>query len=437
MIAKFGNIRIASFKLPSLSESLLLLYLISVILISMTPGGNLVSKLVGLILLYFFVLSVIKSKKKVLISREIYFAIGWLVIGLISGFVATDINLVYVKVFTIIQLLIFFIVGYSIINQGAISIKNIFYVFIISVVIAFLYGLLTQGNAAVVVTRNRIVGTAGDPNQIAVFGAFAILFSIYLIIIEKKYFFKLLNIAFIAILLLGIIKTQSRQGMLIILVSAIVLLILNYFSEYNKSDNKSRIIIRSSLIFLSSIVIIGIVVYYFRQSDYYYRVQALITFVKISLGSTSDNITKMIDYSAYERKKLISFGIKMWLDHPLIGIGLDNFRVVIKDYWPISNRLYSHNNYIELLSTIGTFGTIVYYSIYYSIFKKLAQVSKKSEYSKNNHNIKLIHIFITAMVCLMVLELVTVTYYSKFTWILLMIILGYIDKLSYTKQVEE
>ncbi len=225
--------------------------------------------------------------------------------------------------------------------------------------------------------------------------------------------------------------------MLIILVSAIVLLILNYFSEYKKSDNKSRIIIRSSLILLFSIVIIGIVVYYFRQSDYYYRVQALITFVKISLGSTSDNITKMIDYSAYERKKLISFGIRMWLDHPLIGIGLDNFRVVIKDYWPISNRLYSHNNYIELLSTIGTVGTIVYYSIYYSIFKKITQVSKKSEYFANNHNIKLIHIFITAMVCLMVLELVTVTYYSKFTWILLMIILGYIDKLSNTKQVEE
>ncbi|MBU0528746.1 O-antigen ligase family protein [bacterium] len=437
MIAKFGNIRIASFKLLSVSESLLLLYLISVILISMTPGGNLVSKLVGLILLYFFVLSVIKSKRKILISREIYFAIGWLVIGLISGFVATDINLVYVKVFTIIQLLIFFIVGYSIINQSAISIKTIFYVFIISVVIAFLYGLLTQGNSAVVVTRNRIVGTAGDPNQIAVFGAFAILFSIYLIIIEKKYIFKLLNIAFIAILVLGIVKTQSRQGILIILVSTIVLLILNYFSEYKRSNNKSRIIIRSLLILLFSIVIIGIVIYYFRQSDYYYRVQALITFVKISLGSTSDNITKMIDYSAYERKKLISFGIRMWLDHPIIGIGLDNFRVVIKNYWPISNRLYSHNNYIELLSTIGTAGTIVYYSIYYSIFKKLSQVNKKSEFFKNNHNIKLIHIFITAMVCLMVLEFVTVTYYSKFTWILLMIILGYTDKLSNAKQVEE
>lgn len=437
MIAKFGNIRIASFKLLSVSESLLLLYLISVILLSMIPGGNMVSKLVGLILLYFFVLSVVKSKRKILISGEIYLAIGWLVIGLISGFIAVDINLVYVKVFTIIQLLIFFIVGYSIINQSAVSIKTIFYVFIISVVIAFLYGLLTQGNAAVVVTRNRIVGTAGDPNQIAVFGAFAILFSIYLIIVEEKYIFKLLNIVFIAILFLGIVKTQSRQGILIILVSTIVLLILNYFSEYKRSNNKRRIIIRSSLILLFSIVIIGIVIYYFRQSDYYYRVQALITFVKISLGSTSDNITKMIDYSAYERKKLISFGIRMWLDNPLIGIGLDNFRVVIKDYWPISNRLYSHNNYIELLSTIGTVGTIVYYSIYYSIFKKLTQFNKKSEFYKNNYNIKLIHIFITAMVCLMVLEFVTVTYYSKFTWILLMIILGYTDKLSNAKQIEE
>jgi O-antigen ligase len=164
-------------------------------------------------------------------------------------------------------------------------------------------------------------------------------------------------------------------------------------------------------------------------------VQALISFVKISVGSSSDNITKMIDYSAYERKKLMLFGIKMWLDHPLIGVGLDNFRVVIKEYWPISNRLYSHNNYIELLSTIGTIGMVVYYGIYLSIIKKLNAILKKLD--NDNKNIKLTHIFITAMLSLMILDVVTVTYYTKFTWILFMVILGYIDKLSNSNHINK
>ncbi len=435
MIAKFGKIRIASLKLPSINELLLLFYISSIILISMVPIGNIISKIIGLILLYFFFISVLKSGKKIHISREVYFIFGWLLICLISGFVASDIKLVYGRIFTILQLLIFFIVGYSIIFQGNIRVNAIFYVFIISVVIAFLYGLITQENTALVVTRNRIVGTAGDPNQIAVFGAFSILFAVYLVIIEKNRLLKLFIMILITILIIGIVKTQSRQGILLIIVSTITFLIVSNADQFKKSDKKSKIIFRLLLTLVISFIVISVVIYFFKQSDYYYRVQALISFVKISFGSSSDNITKMIDYSAYERKKLMLFGIKIWLDHPLIGVGLDNFRVVIKEYWPISNRLYSHNNYIELLSTIGTIGMVVYYGIYLSIIKKLNAILKKLD--NDNKNIKLTHIFITAMLSLMILDVVTVTYYTKFTWILFMVILGYIDKLSNSNHINK
>lgn len=435
MEVKFGKIRIANFITPSISELILLLYISSVILLSMVPIGNIVSKIIGLILLYFFFISVLKFNKKIHISREVYFVLAWLLICLISGFVARDINLVYGKIFTILQLLTFFIVGYSIILQGNIRTNSIFYIFIISVAIAFLYGLLTQDNAAVVVTRNRIVGTAGDPNQIAVFGAFSILFAGYLFMIEKKTLIKIFLIALITILIIGIIKTQSRQGLLLIVISTIAFLVVSNLHQFKNSDNKKRSIIKFILIFFISLIIISIILYFFKQSDYYYRIQALIVFVKISFGSSSDNITKMIDYSAYERKKLILYGIRMWLDHPLIGIGLDNFRVVIKEYWPISNRLYSHNNYIELLSTIGTVGTVLYYGIYFSIIKKINTIINKLDYG--NKNLKLMQIFITAMISLMVLDMVTVTYYTKFTWILFMVILGYTDRLSNLNRIEK
>ena len=435
MEVKFGKIRIANFKTPSISELILLLYISSVILLSMIPIGNIVSKIIGLVLLYTFFVAIFKTNKKIYFSREVYIILGWLLFCLISGFAARDINLVYVKMFTLIQLLIFFVVGYTIIFKGNIRVKSIFYVFIISVTIAFLYGLLTQGNSAVVVIRNRIVGTAGDPNQIAVFGAFSIIFAGYLLMIEKKSLIKIFLIALITILIIGIIKTQSRQGLLLIVISAITFLVVSNLHQFKNSDNKKRIIIKFILIFFVSFIIISIILYFFKQSDYYYRIQALVAFIKISFGSSSDNITKMIDYSAYERKKLILFGIRIWLDHPLIGVGLDNFRVVIKEYWPISNRLYSHNNYIELLSTIGTVGTVLYYGIYFSIIKKINTVTKTLDYG--HKNIKLMQILITIVISLMVLDMVTVTYYAKFTWILFMVILGYTDRLSNLNQIEK
>ena len=435
MEVKFGKIRIANFKTLSISELILLLYISSVILLSMIPIGNVASKIIGLVLLYSFFVAIFKTNKKVYFSQEVYIILGWLLFCLISGFAARDINLVYGKIFTILQLLIFFIVGYSLILKGNISVNSIFYIFIISVAIAFLYGLLTQVNSSVIVTRNRIIGTAGDPNQIAVFGAFSILFAGYLFIIDKRVITKIFLIGLIMILVLGIIKTQSRQGLLLIAISTITYMVVNNFYQFRNSDNKKRIIFRFILIFFISVIIISIILFFFKQSDYYYRIQALLTFIKISFGSSSDNITKIIDYSAYERSKLIQFGIRMWLDNPLIGVGLDNYRIVIKEYWPISNRLYSHNNYIELLSTIGTIGMIIYYGIYFSIIKKI--ITGINNLNFGNKNIKLLQVFMTAMISLMVLEMVTVTYYTKFTWILFMIILGYTDKLSSINQIDK
>jgi len=432
MLLKIGKIRIADFRIPSINVLLLLVYIVSVILFSMMPFGNVISKLVGLVLMYIFLMCVMTTDMKIYISREVYLIILWLVFCLISGIFATDITLVYGKIFTLLQLIIFFIVGYSIIVQSDLKIQTFLYIFNIAVAMAFLYGLITQGNPAVVVTRNRIVGTAGDPNQIAAYGAFAVLFSFYLFRIDKRLIFKIVNILFIAILMVGLIRTQSRQGFLIVFISGIMLLLLNYYNIYKNSENKWKVSLRIGVIIIILTVILSIIFYYFQQSDYYYRIQALVVFIKISFGSTADSLTKLIDYSAYERQKLIHYGIRMWLDHPIFGVGLDNFRIVIKDYWPISNRLYSHNNYIELLSTIGTIGTIIYYGIYLSIFKRFNGVLKEQK-SKSNNSIQLIHILITVMVCILVLEFVTVTYYSKLTWILLTVIIAYSEKLLNNK----
>ena len=149
--------------------------------------------------------------------------------------------------------------------------------------------------------------------------------------------------------------------------------------------------------------------------------------------SSSVNFAKIIDYSAYERSQFIIYGIKIWLDNLFFGVGLDNFRIIIRQYWPISNPLYSHNNYIELLSTIGTFGMLAYYSIYYFVITRLAKLLKT--HILTSQQIKLVHIFLTAIMSLMVVELVTVSYYRKYTWVILLVIIGFSDKLILQKKL--
>jgi O-antigen ligase len=180
------------------------------------------------------------------------------------------------------------------------------------------------------------------------------------------------------------------------------------------------------------VVFIIVVYYFFKSTEYSYRFNALLAFIKLSFSSSNEQITKIIDYSAYERKQLIKYAIQIWLDNPLIGVGLDNFRVVIKQYNPIGNRLYAHNNYLELLSTIGTIGTIVYYGIYASIIKKLILMQKK--WPQSSIEIYQVQLFLTIIFSLMVVELFTVTYYTKFTWIILLIIIGFTDRRSRLNQ---
>ena len=170
------------------------------------------------------------------------------------------------------------------------------------------------------------------------------------------------------------------------------------------------------------------------ESAYYFRIKTLLSFLKVGVNTNTVNIAKIVDYSAYERTQFIIYGIKIWLDNLFFGVGLDNFRVVIKQYWPISNPLYSHNNYIELLSTIGTFGAIAYYMIYFLVIQRLVLLLKHTKHTAKAIN--LIHILITSIFSLMILEMVTVSYYRKYTWVILILTIGLSERLMSQKKLQ-
>jgi O-antigen ligase len=114
-----------------------------------------------------------------------------------------------------------------------------------------------------------------------------------------------------------------------------------------------------------------------------------------------------VDASAATRAEFVEFGFHWFLEKPIIGYGIDNYRELLLD----ANGLYtySHNNFIEILCSIGIIGFAVYYAIYANLLMKLTQKMKKQDtYSK----IAWILIFLS-----LILDYGAVTYFDKNLWI--------------------
>lgn len=51
-------------------------------------------------------------------------------------------------------------------------------------------------------------------------------------------------------------------------------------------------------------------------------------------------------------------GIRVWMEHPFAGVGWQNYRFYNEA------GLYAHNNYVELLASLGVVGFFLYYAMF-------------------------------------------------------------------------
>jgi len=415
-------------KLIPISGWVFLLYIASIIVIEKLSFGSVISKSIALLFVtLFIVFDIFWNKRKISINREIVLVFIWIVTCLISGFKAYDVNLFVIKIITVFQLGLFFIFGYFIVTQNRISLHNVYYIIIVSVLFVVGVGIIRGTSQTSLINDSRITSTTGNANVLALFGSYAFLFTIHLFFDSKKWYWRTLLLINALILAFGVVRTESRKGILIIPIILIIYFILYSISKYKTTNNKFTFFLKTtSAIFFMSIVMI-ISIWLLMNSDYFRRFERLNYFLKLQSNTTESNFTKIIDVSTYERRKFIKYGFQMWLDNPVLGTGLDNFKANINKYWSISRQAYAHNNYVELLSSIGLLGFIAYYSIYFSLLFKMSRLLKSR--SLDDRQLRQINIFITIICSLMILEIAMVSYYSKFIWLLLLVIAGYTDNL--------
>lgn len=128
-------------------------------------------------------------------------------------------------------------------------------------------------------------------------------------------------------------------------------------------------------------------------------------------GNTSDNL----------RAELIRFGLELFMENPFLGYGLNNYQLF---HW---SGAYSHNNYIEVLVSLGIVGFVIYYSMF---INSAFALIKKREYLKPIH-------FLLAFSILssFVFGYGMVQFYDKSIWILMGVILAEIDNITFANNM--
>lgn len=212
-------------------------------------------------------------------------------------------------------------------------------------VIVIVYGLLQAFNLDPLPWRNdsqTVQLTMGNPNfSSALFGLISV-FYLSQIFTNKQVIYRLGNLALYALTFFLIYKTKSIQGYAVAILVAVIFMYL-YISSLNIRYWKS---IRSLLFVSGGLVISGLIAVISNQFSVFDRPRKFFA----------------IQANTEARLEYWRLGIRMWRDHPIFGVGVDNYQdwsplyrtpelIRIDGYAVIPDK--SHNIFIDHFSNGG------------------------------------------------------------------------------------
>ena len=125
-----------------------------------------------------------------------------------------------------------------------------------------------------------------------------------------------------------------------------------------------------------------------------------------------------VDSSTLERQEYALVGLSIFLEHPLVGIGIANAHII--NLQTTGNDTYLHNNFVELLAGGGIVGFLIYYSIsFYVLYRILKEKLFVEPMGK---------LILILQIILIAGDFGMVSYYSKFTYLYLMTFYLFLEK---------
>lgn len=254
---------------------------------------------------------------------------------------------------------------------------GIFSVYIIMTYGGFASFFSTMQNATV---TTRLGGEVAHISRIGQSLSLATVVSLNLALSKDKFSKAIPYIVIITLDVITVLATQSRTSLATVLFGAALSFLL-----YTKSVRVRR--------WLPQIVVVVVVIFVILQevdlSSVLGRWDGLLNSV---LGSGGDS-------SSTTRLEMIKVGFQKFLEKPIGGWGLETSAIIT------SFGMFLHNNYVELLVSIGAIGFISYYYVYIKYTKKLITTGNRN-YLENTALVLL------AMQLFMMMG--TVSYYIKY-----------------------
>lgn len=377
----------------------------SLFVINYVPGGNIIVN--GLILLFIFLVSI-----KIFINGSIKWVRPITILFIFSGFMILTYfysyspDLVLVRSITMMQLAVFSIFAYNYLDchlkiertLNALEFAGLLLFFTL-----FLNGELFGGG--------RAGSTIGDVNTLGIYVSLIASISLWRYLYRRR---KLSGFIFILLSTLTLL-TGSRSALVVLFIVVTIFLFLWL---------RGPIVRRLFYIFLISILILPILNYLI------FEVPLLYNTIGIRIESMIDIISgrnsSIQEQSTQTRTFFILYGTEMFIQRPFFGWGIESFRQKIGDMTGFYT--YSHNNYIELLFSLGIVGFSLYYSIYIYIIKRIIILLKGVSLKNKKYFDKDFYVLAIGLVIgLLVKDLFLVLYYQKAEILFLIIIIAIIN----------
>lgn len=357
--------------------------------------SNLLANILALVTSVLYLFFFLRHKVKFFFSSEIAAYLGLLLLSFITYALHSFESEI---MFTFLLTALFFVIICQITYISK-SYEFPLAGFFLGTIVVVMTGIYSRGGLISLETE-RATGGFVNPNRYAYSLIMAFMIGGFFVKKVQKRMFKtpivlsMLLIAFEVLLNVG-----SKKGILLL----ITVLVFFFRRDIAKLPLYVKVISASIL----AIVVNYIVLFMMENSSQFYRIEIFFNFITGEGG----------DDSSQERSQMVIRGLDFFQDHPLFGIGFGAYKYLS------GFGTYSHNNYIQLLSELGIVGFFLYYFIYYKIYKL------------NKHNPETLSksLILVCLIVFLVNDLTVVTFYNKFTILILAIFIGYLHKIKKEK----
>jgi hypothetical protein len=169
---------------------------------------------------------------------------------------------------------------------------------------------------------------------------------------KRKSFVRILYIVLSLGMIYLILLCGSRKGILMLIIP---ILCFNFYNLKQKFLKKV----------IGIIITLGISYVLIMKVPFFYniigsRLEDMVNIVMNKTEGTEDT----------SRLLLIPYGWEWFKEHPIIGVGINNFRTLSNNTYLFADKnFYAHNNYIELLVGVGLIGFFIYYIGYFYVIR--------------------------------------------------------------------